>query len=99
MFPHTGSGRSPTGPAQMAPGPAQPPSLSRTFMTSTVRLPVVRFEVGWPGCLHQQVLDVPPGQLAAAMTQEETAALTSVSNADRQVRQRQGVGGGPHSCI
>ena len=69
-FPHTDSGRSPTGSARMAPGPAQPPSLGRTFMTSTVHLPVVCFEVGRPGRLHQQVLDIPPGQLAAAMTKD-----------------------------
>ena len=98
MFPHTGSGRSPTGSARMAPGPAQPPSLGRTFMTGTVHLPVVCFEVGRPGRLHQQVLDVPPGQLAAAKTQGQTAALTSVSNADRQVHQRRGIGGWPRSC-
>ena len=78
----------------MAPGPAQPPSLGRTFMTGTVHLPVVCFEVGRPGRLHQQVLDVPPGQLAAAMTHGQTAALTSVSNADRQVHRRRGIGAG-----
>lgn len=50
-------------------------------MTSTVHLPVVCFEVGRPGRLHQQVLDVPPGQLAAAMTQGQMAVLMWVCKA------------------
>lgn len=62
----------PGGPTRKGMVPAQP-ARARTFVAGTVDRPVIGFQVGRPGCLHQQVLDVPPGQLAAAMIQRQTA--------------------------
>lgn len=72
-------GGRPRGPPGQGDGPPRPAHREpRTFMPGAVGFPVAGFQVGGPAGLHQQVLHVPPGQLAAAMTQGQTA----VNNAD-----------------